>query len=186
MGIEPETLPTERMIKTRGTSRRNEEEGPGSIASTTPLRTWHVGKQRHGSLSAKWWIGDKSYLVSVDIWASVTIARPDTTAVLPVTDLITPYFLQMASGEVLPILKEALVKLTLGPVPTDILGVHCQYHWQVHPETGCLACPPCICGFGAPHAVSELCRSAIMMPQGTIAFVSMCEQKQQGGSNLIW
>jgi hypothetical protein len=50
MGIEPETLPTERMIKTRETSKINEEEGPGS---TTRLRTWHVGKQCHGSLSTK-------------------------------------------------------------------------------------------------------------------------------------
>jgi hypothetical protein len=54
--------------------------------------------------------------VTVDIGALMTVARPDTTAGLPVRDLIIQV-LQMASGEILPILKEALVKVTLGQCP---------------------------------------------------------------------
>jgi hypothetical protein len=35
-----------------------------------------------------------------------------------------PYILQIASGAILPILKEAMVKLTLGQPPTDDLYAH--------------------------------------------------------------
>jgi hypothetical protein len=88
----------------------------------------------------------------------------------------------MASGVILPILKEALVKLTLGPCPPatwvfvasvtnkfilrlDILHAnHASVDLEHH----------------MPCEGVELCRSAIMVPKGTFAFVSVCEQKQQG------
>jgi hypothetical protein len=52
--------------------------------------------------------------MNVDIGASVIFARQDTSIGLPLRDLITPFILQMASREVLPNQREALVKLTLG------------------------------------------------------------------------
>jgi hypothetical protein len=51
--------------------------------------------------------------MTIDTRASVTITRPDTTIGWPERDLSTPYILQMASGKILPILKEASVKLAL-------------------------------------------------------------------------
>jgi hypothetical protein len=52
--------------------------------------------------------------MTIDTGTSVTIARPDLTAGLPETDLNTPQVLQMASGEILSILKETLMELTQG------------------------------------------------------------------------
>jgi hypothetical protein len=45
------------------------------------------------------------------------IARPDITAGLPERELTRLYVLQMVSGEIFPILMEALVELTLGQHP---------------------------------------------------------------------
>jgi hypothetical protein len=47
----------------------------------------------------------------------VTITRPDINAGLPKKDLPMWCALQMASGDTLPILKEAFVKMTLGQCP---------------------------------------------------------------------
>jgi hypothetical protein len=44
----------------------------------------------------------------------VAIARPDIVAVLPERKLRRPYVLQTASGETIPVVKEARVELTLG------------------------------------------------------------------------
>jgi hypothetical protein len=44
----------------------------------------------------------------------VTTATPDKTTGLPERDMSLPYILQTASGKILPILKEASVKLALG------------------------------------------------------------------------
>jgi hypothetical protein len=55
------------------------------------------------------------------------VARPDNTAGLPEMHPNTPYVLQMASREILPILKEALEKLILGLSAVN-LGVYYQYH----------------------------------------------------------
>jgi sulfur transfer complex TusBCD TusB component (DsrH family) len=75
--------------------------------------------EKHGrdSQNAKGQTGDKLCLVTIDTGLSVTMARPDITAGLTKSDLIMPYILQIASGDILPILKEALVKLTLGHHP---------------------------------------------------------------------
>lgn len=47
----------------------------------------------------------------------MTIVRLDITAGLPERELTRPYVLQMVSGKTVPILKEALVELTLGQCP---------------------------------------------------------------------
>jgi hypothetical protein len=65
--------------------------------------------------------------VTTDIGESVMITRLDITTGLPKRDLTMPYVLQMASEEILPIVKEVLVKLT-GVALTDNFSVHCQYH----------------------------------------------------------
>lgn len=44
----------------------------------------------------------------------MTVVRQNITAGLPEKYLSTPEALQMVSGQILPILKEALLKLTLG------------------------------------------------------------------------
>lgn len=71
----------------------------------------------HDSQNANGQTGDKSCLVTTDTGSSVTMARPDITAGLPKRHLIMLHILQIASGDILPILKEALVKLTLGHRP---------------------------------------------------------------------
>jgi hypothetical protein len=55
--------------------------------------------------------------VTIDTRVSVTIARPDIIAGLTERDPSTQYALQTASGETLPTLKEASVKLTRGQCP---------------------------------------------------------------------
>jgi hypothetical protein len=52
--------------------------------------------------------------VIIDTGASVSIARPDIVAGLPVRKTTRSYSLIMASGQTIPIDKEALVDLTLG------------------------------------------------------------------------
>jgi len=52
--------------------------------------------------------------VTIETGASVTIARPDIVAGKPERKPSRAYVLQTASGETLPVLKEALVELTLG------------------------------------------------------------------------
>jgi hypothetical protein len=76
-----------------------------------------LDKDGHNSLHAKGWVGGKARLVTVDTGASVTIIRPDIAVRLLKKDLPTKCALQMASWEALPILKEALVTVTLGQNP---------------------------------------------------------------------
>jgi hypothetical protein len=52
--------------------------------------------------------------VTIYTGTSVTIARPDIVAGQPERKPSRPYVLQTASGETIPLLKEALVELTLG------------------------------------------------------------------------
>jgi hypothetical protein len=86
--------------------------------------------------------------VTIDKGAFVNTARLDIAAGLPEIDPATKCVLQMASGETLPILKEALVTSTA--VPTNNLSVHRQYHHSVHPGTRRHTCPLCICELQAP------------------------------------
>jgi predicted aspartyl protease len=52
--------------------------------------------------------------VTIDTGASATVARPDIVAGLPERELSRPYVLQTASGETIPVVKEARVELTIG------------------------------------------------------------------------
>jgi predicted aspartyl protease len=52
--------------------------------------------------------------VTIDTGASATVARPDIVAGLPERELSRPYVLQTASGETMPVVKEARVELTIG------------------------------------------------------------------------
>lgn len=52
--------------------------------------------------------------VTTDTEASLTITRPGTVAGHPERKLSQLYVLQMASGETIPVLNEAMVDLTLG------------------------------------------------------------------------
>jgi hypothetical protein len=58
--------------------------------------------------------------MTIDPGMCVTIARPDIAKGWPEGKLNQCYGLETASGESLPILKEALVKLTLGQSPKSI------------------------------------------------------------------
>jgi predicted aspartyl protease len=58
--------------------------------------------------------------VIIDTGASMTIARPDIVAGLPERKPNLPYVLQTASGETIPVMREARVELTLGRRPLRI------------------------------------------------------------------
>jgi hypothetical protein len=68
-------------------------------------------------LNAEVQVAEKSCLVAIDTRASVAIARYDIAAGLHERELTRPYFQQMASWDTLPVLKGALVGLTLGRRP---------------------------------------------------------------------
>jgi hypothetical protein len=67
-----------------------------------------------GSLIADGWVQEKPCRVSIDTGASATVARPDIVAGLTERELSQPYVLQTASGETMPVKKEAHVELTMG------------------------------------------------------------------------
>jgi hypothetical protein len=66
------------------------------------------------------WVGDKPCLVTVDTGAYMTVARPDIAAGWPERQPKPGLVLQPVSGEVLPILKEVSLTLTLGWRPLKI------------------------------------------------------------------
>jgi hypothetical protein len=66
------------------------------------------------SLIAEGWIQGRPCRVTIDTGASVTIARPDIAAGQPWRKPSRPYVLQLASGETIPVVKDAQVELTLG------------------------------------------------------------------------
>jgi predicted aspartyl protease len=67
-----------------------------------------------GRLTADGWIQEKPCRVTIDTGAPATVTRPDIVAGLPERELSRPYVLQMASGETIPVVKEARVELTIG------------------------------------------------------------------------
>jgi predicted aspartyl protease len=67
-----------------------------------------------GRLTADGWIQEKPCRVTINTGASATAARPDIVAGLTERDLSRPYVLQTASGETIPVVKEARVELTIG------------------------------------------------------------------------
>jgi predicted aspartyl protease len=60
------------------------------------------------------WIQKRPCRVTIDTGPSATVARPDIVAGLPERELSRPYMLQTASGETIPVVKEARVELTIG------------------------------------------------------------------------
>jgi hypothetical protein len=105
-----------------------------------------LAKMSNDSLNTEGQTGNKPCLVTIDTRASVTTARPNIAAGLPKRKLSIPYILTMASGEILPMLNEALVEMTLGqssihiwmfvPEITDkfipVLDVLCTYDVFMH------------------------------------------------------
>jgi hypothetical protein len=67
-----------------------------------------------GTLTADGWVQEKPCRVTIDTGASATVARSDIVAGLPERELSRPYVLQTASGETIPVVKEAHVELTMG------------------------------------------------------------------------
>jgi predicted aspartyl protease len=61
--------------------------------------------------------------VTIDTGASATVVRPDIVAGLPERELSQPHVLQTASGEKIPVVKEAHVELTIGAAHSEELGV---------------------------------------------------------------
>jgi hypothetical protein len=96
-----------------------------------------LAKQDHNRLNAEDLVRGK-YLVTIKARALVPIAGLDTTVGLPKRKLTKPYVLQIASEEILPLLKEALVILTV-VLPTDVLDVR-LHHGQECPIT--VSCAP--------------------------------------------
>jgi hypothetical protein len=99
--------------------KRNQDSrtrsGPPESSTTLPRLTLKVlAKWTEGSLIADGWIQEKPCREIIDTRDSVTIAKPDTVAGLPETELSRPYVLQTASGATTPVVKEERVELTLG------------------------------------------------------------------------
>jgi hypothetical protein len=69
------------------------------------------------NLKAKGCIGDKSYIVTFDTGAAMTVARPDIADRLPEREPLVECYVWTASGHTLPIMKEVLVKLIMGRRP---------------------------------------------------------------------
>jgi hypothetical protein len=79
-----------------------------------------MAKWTEDSLIADGWIQERPCRVTIDTGASVTIARPDIVAALPERKLNLSYVLRTASGETIPVMREAHVELTLGRRPLRI------------------------------------------------------------------
>jgi predicted aspartyl protease len=96
--------------------QKREYTGENELLTSCPPRhnETPVWKVTHSNLKAMGWIGDKPCIMTVDTGASVTIARPDIVAGLPEREAPKNATLRTISGQPVPILKEALVKLTLG------------------------------------------------------------------------
>jgi hypothetical protein len=93
----------------------SEKRGPPATPLSTSQFTLNVlGQETYGSLIAEGWIQGKPCRVTIDIGTSITVAQPDIFAGQPKRKPSRAYVLQTASGETIPLLKEALVKLTLG------------------------------------------------------------------------
>jgi hypothetical protein len=76
-----------------------------------------LGKWTQDSLIADAWIKERPCRLTIDTEASVTIARPDIVAGLPERKPNLSYDLSTASGETIPVMREAHVELTLGRRP---------------------------------------------------------------------
>jgi hypothetical protein len=66
------------------------------------------------------WVSDKPCLVTVHTRAYITVARPDIAAGWLKRQPNQHFTLQMVSGEILPILEEVFLTLTVGQRPLKI------------------------------------------------------------------
>lgn len=96
--------------------KREESTGKNELVTSCPPRhnATFLWKGIHTNLKVIGRIGNKPCIVTVDTGASVTIARPDIVAGLPERETTKKAYLRTISGQAFPILKEALVTLTLG------------------------------------------------------------------------
>jgi hypothetical protein len=88
----------------------------GCVKATHPTLKL-ITKRTENCLVAQGWIGNKACLVTIDTGACVTVARPDNVAGCLERKPSQCYRLTTVSGESPPILKKALVELTLGLWP---------------------------------------------------------------------
>jgi hypothetical protein len=91
---------------------RKEENMKTSFSSSR--HTDGVKGKLYQNLKVDGRIGDKPCLVSVDTGASTTVVRSDMAEGLPERHIPMRVYLQCISGQAIPVLKEALVRLTLG------------------------------------------------------------------------
>jgi hypothetical protein len=94
---------------------------PASLPSIPRITLNVLCNGSNDSLIAEVWLQNKICRVSIDAGVPVTTARPEIVAGQPERKPSRLYVLQMASGEIIPILKEALVELTLGRGALKIL-----------------------------------------------------------------
>lgn len=112
------------MFETQEINRRKWEERTTALLLHFTLNM--LVKMSNDSLNTEGQTGDKLCLVTIDTRVSVTTARPNIAAGLPKRKLSIPYILTMASGKILPMLKEILVEMTPGHGPI--------HNWMFNPE----------------------------------------------------
>lgn len=77
-----------------------------------------LAKKSDSGPSAEGWIGDKSFLVTINTRACMMITRPDLGEGLPETGLPSPYTLQVASEDTSPSLEGGIGIVDHGPLQT--------------------------------------------------------------------
>jgi hypothetical protein len=85
-----------------------------SVTSRQPHYTTAAYETVRTNLRVNGRIGDKPCIVTIDTGAAVSIARPDMAAGLPEREVTRKTYVRSVSGQIVPILKEALLKLILG------------------------------------------------------------------------
>jgi predicted aspartyl protease len=89
------------------------EEVENVLNTTTQHQTVAEWRNKCLCLTVDGRIGDKPCLVIVDTGATSTIVRPDIAVGLPARNLARATSLQSISGQLTPVLKQVLVRLTL-------------------------------------------------------------------------
>jgi len=87
------------------------QRGPtGSPHSTSRFKLNILSQGIHDNLIDKGRIQGRSWRLTIDTGASVNITRPDIVAGQPERKPSRAYVLETASGDIIPVLKEALVE----------------------------------------------------------------------------
>jgi hypothetical protein len=110
--------------------------------------------RKDDSLNTVGQIREKQCLVMINTRVLVTRARPDITAGLPESEMTTQHDLQLMSRDTNSSLKGVLVEVKLGrhPLTTWVFTAKITNKFILGLDV--LQCPQCICGFGAPCAVT--------------------------------